>query len=285
MKIVQGDQIAPEPAVRHRGAGLEARILLEGTAGSAGNYQLSLGQTGEDFKSPRHRHNFEQYRIILDGSYDFSRDGLMTQGMVAYFPEGVYYGPQSSTDKTLAAVLQFGGTSGSGYLSAEQVGAGMEELQAVGQFEKGVFRRNADVPGRKNQDAFEAIWEHVNGRPMSYPESSFSNPVMMDPGKSEWAAVAEGVAEKRLGRFAASDTGVRLVKLQPGTATSIAGRGLLLVLSGTGHAGGQTLRHLTAIELQAGDSVALRAEAETVLVHYELPLLDAASIQAPGLAA
>jgi hypothetical protein len=120
---------------------------------------------------------------------------------------------------------------------------------------------------------------------MSYPDSSFSNPVMMDPGKSEWAAVADGVAEKRLGRFAASDTGVRLVKLQAGAHTRIAGRGLLLVLSGSGQAGSQPLRQLTAIELEAGDTIGLQADAETLLVHYELPLLDAASIRAPGLAA
>ena len=146
MRIVQGDQVAPEPAVRHRGGTLQARVLLEGTPCTLGNFQLSLGATGEDFLSPRHRHNFEQYRTVLEGRFDFGQDGFMTEGMVGYFPEGVYYGPQSSSDNTIAAVLQFGGVSGSGYLSAREVNAGMEELKQFGGWVRTVARKDTPVP-------------------------------------------------------------------------------------------------------------------------------------------
>jgi len=275
MQIVQGDQVAPEPAVRHRGGALNARILLEGRVGSPGNFQLSLGLTGSDFISPRHRHNFEQYRIVLEGSFDFGRDGTMTPGMVAYFPEGVYYGPQKSADHTVAAVLQFGGVSGNGYLSAAQVSDGMTALMVDGDFEKGIYRRREDVPGRRNQDAFEAIWEYVKGRKMTYPESNFAGPAMIDPALVDWAAVggANLVHEKALASFSSAQTGVRLLRLAPDGALSVQGRGVFLVLSGSGTVAGQPARRLTAFELEAAEDVALTADEEMTVVHYALPVL------------
>ena len=165
MRIVQGDQVQPQPAVRYRPGSLTACILLEGTPGTPGNFQLSLGITGADFLSPRHRHNFEQYRCVLQGGFDFARDGKMQPGMVGYFPEGVYYGPQSSAEDTVAAVLQFGGVSRNGYLGAAEVNAGMAALQQHGVFEKGIYRRTGPDTGHRSQDGFEAIWEHVNRRP------------------------------------------------------------------------------------------------------------------------
>jgi hypothetical protein len=145
MKLVHAEEVIPQLAVRHRGGGVRARVLLEGRLGTPGNFQLSLGETGEDFVSPRHRHNFEQYRVVLEGEYGFGRDGAMTEGMVGYFPAGVHYGPQTSGQRTLAAVLQFGGVSGAGYLSAAQVAAGMRALERLGKFEHGIFRRSEGI--------------------------------------------------------------------------------------------------------------------------------------------
>lgn len=276
MKIAQGDQVAPQPAVRHRGGGLQARLILEGTPGAADNFQLSLSVTGSDFISPRHRHNFEQYRVVLDGDFDFGRDGVMPCGAVGYFPEGVYYGPQSSGPHTLAAVLQFGGVSLNGYLAADDVWAGMQALQEVGSFEKGVFRRHEGVPGRKNQDAFEAIWEHVNGRPLTYTTPPTKAPVVMNPDDFAWTALpgAVAVSEKRLGRFARNDTGARLLLLEAGARMEATGRGLFLVLSdGAGTIAGEPMRRLSALSLDAGETALLTASAPTRILHYELPVL------------
>jgi hypothetical protein len=276
MKIAQGDQVAPQPAVRHRGGDLQARVLLEGTPGTAGNFQLSLSATGEDFVSPRHRHNFEQYRFTVEGAFDFGADGEMTEGMVGYFPEGVYYGPQSSANDTLAAVLQFGGVSGNGYLSAQQVDDGMEALQEVGEFENGVFRRR-EGSGRKNQDAFEAIWEQVNGRRVAYPASSYTAPALLNPSQLAWVAMngAAELAEKRLGLFGANRTGVRMLKLEHGARFEAAGRGVYLVLSGAGTVADEPLRALTAFYVEAGESASVRAREPVWVLHFELPVLFA----------
>ena len=125
MKIVQTDEIPLKRGLEHRGGIFHGRIMVEGEPGALDNFQLSFGQMGGDFNSPRHRHNFEQIRYQLEGVLDYGRDGKLTAGMVGYFPEAVYYGPQSQDPnipcKTI--VLQFGGASGSGYLSAGR-GAG-----------------------------------------------------------------------------------------------------------------------------------------------------------------
>ncbi|MGZ3290949.1 MAG: hypothetical protein ACXU87_23250, partial [Xanthobacteraceae bacterium] len=178
MKIVQTDEIPLKRGLEHRGGIFHGRIMVEGEPGALDNFQLSFGQMGGDFNSPRHRHNFEQIRYQLEGVLDYGRDGKLTAGMVGYFPEAVYYGPQSQ-DPNIACktiVLQFGGASGSGYLSQAEVQAGMQELRREGEFKDGVFRRRADAEGKRNMDGYQAIWEHVNGRPMAYPKPRYPQP-------------------------------------------------------------------------------------------------------------
>ena len=119
--------------------------------GTLDNFQLGVGVSQGDFYSPRHRHNFEQIRVQLDGALSYDRDGVMSAGIVGYFPEGVFYGPQSQKpeDVATAAVLQFGGASGSGYLSNKETRAAMEELNKLGEFKDGVFRRREAFSARK----------------------------------------------------------------------------------------------------------------------------------------
>ena len=275
MRLVQGDEVAEVPAVQHRAGGLTARILLEGSPGSLGNFQLSLAVTGEEFVSPRHRHNFEQYRCVLEGESDFGRDGIMAAGAAGYFPEGVYYGPQSNRNNTLTAVLQFGGRSRSGYLSAAEVTAGMTELAKVGDFQKGVFRRHEGASGRRNQDAFEAIWEHVNKRPLVYPASAYSAPCLMHPDRQNWAPVdgAPGLSQKRLGEFAANDTVARLLKLESSAEFHAEGPGIYLILSGTAKVGSEAGRRLTSLHVGHDEIAVVVAETTVTVLHFKLPRL------------
>src|ERR1700730_11110956 len=138
MKIVQGDEIEWVRGLEYRGGTFHFRNLMEGTAGTIDNFQVSIGRNDKDFVSPRHRHNFDQFRFQLEGDLDFARDGKMTPGTVGYFPEGAHYGPQTSEMTATTIVLQFGGASGSGYLAGPEVRRGMEELRKSGSFEGGV---------------------------------------------------------------------------------------------------------------------------------------------------
>jgi hypothetical protein len=275
MKIVQTDEIPLKRGLEYRGGTFHGRVMVEGAPGTLDNFQISFGQMGGDFNSPRHRHNFEQIRYQLEGVLDYGRDGKLTAGMVGYFPEAVYYGPQSQ-DPSIdcrTIVLQFGGASGSGYLSQAEVKAGMEELKAEGEFKDGVFRRRADVEGKRNMDGYQAIWEHANGRPMVYPKPRYPQPIFMDPTNYEWVPVAgaSGVAEKLLGVFTERRSEAGFLRLDAGARYTARGKGVYVVIRGEGSVADQPIRSLTTVYLDAGESVTFTARSETELLHFGLP--------------
>ena len=81
MKIVQADDIPLKRGLEHRGGIFHSRRLLEGEPGTLDNFQLTLGQMGGEFFSPRHRHNFEQIRFQVEGTLDYARDGKLSAGL------------------------------------------------------------------------------------------------------------------------------------------------------------------------------------------------------------
>jgi hypothetical protein len=282
MKVVHGDEVERRRSLEHRGGTFYGRLLLEGEPGTLGNFQFTLGQSGGDFYSPRHRHNFEQFRFQIAGTLDFARNGKTKPGMVGYFPEGVYYGPQSqqSDEQPLTAVLQFGGAGGGGYLAQAEVKAGMVELQKYGEFKDGVFRRKDGAPGKKNLDGYQAIWEAAHGKPMKYPRGRYDNPIFMDSTSYDWVPVEgqRGVSEKLLGVFTERRSAAEFVKLDTGAQYLAKGRGIYLVVKGAGAIGDQTYRALTAIYLTDSETLRFGADETTEMLHLGLP--DLASLEA-----
>lgn len=273
MKIVQGDQLEWVRGLEYRGGTFHYRNLMEGTAGTIDNFQLSMGRNDKDFVSPRHRHNFEQFRFQFEGDLNFARDGMMTPGMVGYFPEGTSYGPQTSESTATTFVLQFGGSSGQGYLSRKEVKDGMDALRATGTFEGGVYRRNEGEPGKRNMDGFQAIWEQANGRPLQFPKARYDKPVMMDQAGYEWVPVEgqPGVHEKMLGVFTERRSEGGVVRLDAGAELNGTGRGIYLCYRGSGRVGGEPLRALTTVFLERGERVAFTAEQAVEMIHFGLP--------------
>jgi hypothetical protein len=285
MKIVQGDELEWVRGLEYRGGTFHYRNLMEGAPGTIDNLQLSMGRNDKDFVSPRHRHNFEQFRFQLEGDLDFDRDGKMTPGMLGYFPEGASYGPQTSEATATTIVLQFGGPSGSGYLSRAEVNQGMAELRKTGTFEAGVYKRNPDAPGKRNMDGFQAIWEHVHGRPLQFPKPRYAQPIMMNQAHYDWVASSEhqGVHEKLLGVFTERRAEARLLKLAPGSALSGKGRGIYFAWSGTGRVDGQPVRALTTVFLDRGETASFTADTDTEILHFGLPDLRGMSMPQPAL--
>jgi hypothetical protein len=274
MQIVQGDEMPIDAdASNVRGGALKKRILITGERGTAGNFKFGLfAQTG-DFLSPRHRHNFDQFRFQLEGDCDFDRNGTMKPGSIGYFPEGAYYGPQSSSGPNLVVVVQFGGPSGSGYMSQEQVDATYEEMKQFGTFDQGIYRRNEGVPGKKNMDSFHAVWEYANRRPLVYPKPQYTDPIVMNPDAVRWLPLTDspGVEEKALGTF--TDCRIRCgrYRLAPGASLSASGRGLFLVLFGKGTVEGRPMRRYTAAYLKDGEQATFSAEETTEIQLLGLP--------------
>jgi hypothetical protein len=290
MKIVQGDELEWVRGLEHRGGTFHYRNLMEGAPGTIDNFQLSMGRNDKDFVSPRHRHNFDQFRFQLEGDLNFDRDGKMTPTMLGYFPEGAAYGPQTSEATAMTIVLQFGGSSGSGYLSRKEVKQGMDELRQFGTFEAGVYRRNPEVPGKRNLDAYQAIWEHVNNRPLQYPKPRYPGPIMMDSGHFDWVPSAEnrGVHEKLLGVFSERRAQAGMLKLSPGATLRASGRGLYVVCSGRGRVEGQPTRRFTTVFLDHGERASFSADEESEILHLGLPDLRGLAMQptlAPAVAA
>jgi hypothetical protein len=273
MRIVQGDEVEWVRGLEHRGGTFHFRNLLEGTPGAIDNFQLSMGRNDKDFVSPRHRHNFDQFRFQLEGDLDFARDGKMAPGMVGYFPEGAAYGPQTSEATAVTIVLQFGGASLSGYLSRHEVRAGMEALRAFGTFEAGVYRRNDGVPGKRNQDGYEAIWAHVNGRDLQYPPPRYPAAIMMDEARFAFLPVAghPGVCEKLLGAFTERRAEAGFLRLEAGATFSVAGRAIYVACKGKGRVNAAPLRPFTTLFLDYAEHAALTAVETTELIRFGLP--------------
>jgi len=291
MKVVQFADVPLVRGLEHRGGTFHSRTPVAGEPGTPGNFKFSVSELGTDYSGPRHRHNFDQYRFMLSGESDYGQDGPLKAGMLGYYPEGVYYGPQVNKTPITCAVLQFGGASGSGYLQPREVKAGMEELKQFGEFKDGVFHRREGAPGilrgKSNMDAYQAIWEHVHGRAMVYPKGRYDAPIMMDAANFAWAPVrrAAGVSEKLFGVFTERRTQARLVRLDAGAHYEVAGRGVYLVLSGAGAAGGAPLEKFTTVFLDTGERGTLAASETTELLHYGLPdLSDIAAVSHTGAA-
>jgi hypothetical protein len=283
MKIAHGDEI--QEVVRkfeHREGAFHHRKLMTGEPDTPGNFSLEMVRTTTDFFSPRHRHNFDQFRYQLEGEFDFDRNGKMKPGILGYFPEGTPYGPQSSSVSSLTLTLQFGGASGSGYMTQEQMEAGMAELKKHGRFEKGVFRRNEGEEGKRNVDGYQAIWEYVNKRPMKYPEPRYHDPIMINPEHFAWMPVegAAGVYEKLLGVFTERGTHGRRVRLEPGAKFRIAGRSLYFVLSGEGRVSDARYRCYTTLLCERGEETTFAATTPSEILVLGLPRLDVAAAHA-----
>jgi hypothetical protein len=256
-----------------RAGGFSSRRLLDGEQGTPGNFSLQLSLTPDTYFSPRHRHNFDQVRYQIEGEFDFASDGVMKPGSVAYFPEGTYYGPQSSSSRSVTLVLQFGGASGNGYMSPEQYDGAAAELRTLGTFANGAYTV-VSPDGRKiNKDAYEAVWERVNGRPLRYPPERYSRPVFMDPQNFAWVPIEgqPGASSKFLGEFSERRTQIEFCRVEPSSSFRLARNAIYFVASGTGAVAGKGIRQHSTIYLLDESAAELTARDTVELLRIGLP--------------
>jgi hypothetical protein len=204
---------------------LEQKFLLTGEDGSPGNYLLNIGRTGAGgWTTPRHRHNFDQIRYVIKGDYPYAKGKCMPEGWVGYFPESVHYGPQERPEGLETMVCQFGGASGSGFISVEQREAANETLKKKGEFKNGVFTYYDAQGQRHNQDGFEACFEQVMGRKLTYAKPRYDSVILMDPSSYEWVPEAvPRVSTKWLGTFTERNMRIGFTRIEAG-ATFAAGQ-------------------------------------------------------------
>ena len=290
MEIVHADTLQSDAdPLPHRHGGIAITQIFAGEEGTPDNFAWSFGDETSEYFAPRHRHNFDQIRFCLSGSIPIGKNLTVDEGEVGYFPEGVPYGPQEGGPDRKTLVLQFGGASGQGYMSASQLKRGHEALLSEGEFVKGVFRRKTGE-GKKNQDSYDAIWQKMMGRPLDYPKPRYKAPIVMNPVHFAWAAVehAPGVCRKTLGVFGERGVGIDFYAITPGTSfdmTPSDARRLIYVCSGMGRCGGDSYSRQSAVRLEPGESITFESHDDTELFVITLPMIGETRSAAPSLAA
>ncbi|GAA5233441.1 hypothetical protein FOZ76_08900 [Verticiella sediminum] len=283
MKLANYDDVPWRFIDNPRQGRIEFKELLTGTQGDPNNYGVVIGRVEADFLSPRHRHNFDQVRVALEAPTNIGPRLNIDAGDLAYFPEGCYYGPQNQAEvgqTALTMVVQFGGASGSGYMSMAQMSQGARELAQSGRFEGGVYRHDDESAKPRNRDGYEAIWSHVNGKPLVYPPPRYGAPVFIHPAAYAWRELAgqSGVCERRLASFTESGIDLAMLALPEGATWRAPAQDrpvLLFALDGQGRtAAGDGWARWSAMEVAPGEDVALSATAHSTWFRLALPRLS-----------
>ncbi|KAF2229942.1 hypothetical protein EV356DRAFT_561776 [Viridothelium virens] len=278
-KFTHGQSLSfTNPSSSHRGSGLLFKTLATGTPNTPENFILLLSKQSS-FYSPRHRHNFDQFRFSLQGDFSLAPHLILQQGELAYHPEGVYYGPQDDgPEERLMLVLQCGGASGSGFLSHKQMGEANEALKKTGRFEKG--RYVADGVGEgESVDGYEAVWSYANGgRKLLYPEGRYHEPVLMSPENFGWRKTegAQRMERKLLGVFSERETRAEMLRIDgKGDLTIIGAHAIELafVLRGSGYVGEEHLQEHSTIKLSPGARCLIASEQGIEVLHFVMPML------------
>jgi hypothetical protein len=235
MQVAHGSQMTFGPVSGHRSGGIDFKRLIQGRIGEPDNFELSLVRSSSDYYTPRHRHNFDQVRLCLEGVMNYAPSKNLEAGTVGYFPEGTFYGPQQDTVQSISLVLQMGGATGCGFMSYDQLNAGYQQLCDYGNFDRGVFTRTTPDGRTVRKDSYEAVWEHVMHREVEYPPPRFEEPVVMFPRNFKWISAGGGFEMKRLGAFGERGLELSLIRGPRGamhTVREISAPELLFVIKG-----------------------------------------------------
>lgn len=283
MRVVHDEDVDFEPtSTGHRGGNIEFKRILQGELGSVHNYEFLLARSPDHFFSPRHRHNFDQFRLGLEGTFGDGKGEDLKPGFMGYYPEGTYYSIDTGPFELL--LIQFGGANGDGFTHYTQLRDAYGELSKKGEFRDGVFFRdrgdNLEPGTKKNQDGYEALWQHIYGKPITYPKPRYASPVLMDPEQFAWEDVPgqEGVSERTVGTY--SERGIQFSQLavQAGktwAADPAPAPRLLFVMSGKGHCDGVQWAPRTAVELLDGETIDLLADDDMLITVLKLPTFAA----------
>ena len=225
-------------------------LLMGDGPQSPENYRYILGRQDADFYMPRHRHTFEQIRLPIVGNMNLGEQGILHQGEIGYFPEGLHYGPQddplgsAKPGERWQLALQFGGASGMG------------------------------CPGRGRGPA--ARREPRERRTIKFPRPRYNNVIILNPAHYNWLPVsgAPGVERKYFGSFTERAFWIEMIKIDAGAewrSTAEGARRLMVALSGAAMANAIRIGRLGAIEADTGEKLHLRAAEEMVLHIVGLP--------------
>ncbi len=268
------------------------RRMFKGTFGEPGHFEMVVlwseqADEGSTRHFPRHRHTFDQVRLSLTGSPEWSPGVPTPPGAISYVPAGTWYGPYDRYAGHSQLHIQFEGANGFPYADHAPLAAARDELAKRGVFEGG-FYKWVDEDGRAHaKDGHDAGAELAIGRPLEYPPPRYTTPINIEPEHFDWIEQGPGVAVKELGRFSERETRLALVRVE-GAEHRLRGDGqttLLFVTSGTGAVDGESLEERDGVMLDPGDEVVLSSSATLEVLLLALPRLAPVSAPPGALAA
>jgi hypothetical protein len=258
MRVSKAAETGSERVGSMREGKLDQKHLLFGEDGSPNNYDLNMGHAGSGgWRTPRHRHNFDQIRYILSGKLPYTETEVLEEGWVGYFPESVHYGPQDRPEGLRTVVLQCGGASGGGYLSVAQREAVNAEMNKTGEFKKGMYHYVDENAVEQVVDGSLAIFERATGNALEFATPRYTDVIAMNPNAYDWIPQGDtGLADKWVGTFTERDLRIGFLKLdagavyQAGLQPSIE---ILFQIHGQVTAGGEKYGPETGFEFLAGE--------------------------------
>ncbi len=267
-----------ESLVAQRGdtQGMAHKRLFEGDEAAPDNYMLVMSQEPKSYFSPRHRHPWDQIRFCLEGKIPIAKGLYIEGGEIGYFPESAHYGPQEGGDDRIVLLLQFGGASGQGFIGPDRLKAARLDMEQAGVFERGVFR--VETPsGPHNRDAYEAVWDHVKGRPPAYVSPVYKTPIVMRPSALAWHRQdTPGVFRKQIGIFPHRGLDITGWQLEAGRSLAIPAieaLRFLFVTAGTGTANKRELKPWSAVRLLPGEEAEVTAATQMEWVEFSVGVI------------
>ena len=93
-------------------------------------------QKNSNYYSPPHRHTFDQVRFIVSGQVKYGPLRI-SGGDVAYFPEGVFYGPtEPISEEVTTCTIQTQGPTWGAFPNDAECAAVAERMKALGRSEE-----------------------------------------------------------------------------------------------------------------------------------------------------
>ncbi|NOX51891.1 MAG: hypothetical protein GXP16_15355 [Gammaproteobacteria bacterium] len=277
MQVAHLDEIEWFGQVGHRQGGVNFKRLLQGEEMTANNFEFNLAKVEESYTTPRHRHNFDQVRFVIDGSFGFSRDQKQTAGTIGYFSEGTYY-QQMADGPSQTILLQCASASCAPYVSFAKLREAVATIKSdgLGEFNNGIFT-SKDNGKKVNKDAFEAAWEQATAQTISYPRPRFDDPVIMQTDNFQYLDIVgvAGVQRKILGAFGERRLKIGFLRFDAGATMEldgrVAGAHLLYVLVGECEFNGQACRPGSAIHVTDDEATPILAKTPCELYYVRLP--------------
>lgn len=277
MRMTDAASVQWEKISQHRKESPWFRRLLKGERGELDNYEFTLVKVDERYDAPRHNHNFDQVRILLEGDFDFGPQ-VQSAGMIGYFPAGTFY-TQSARGRSVTLLLQIGAACRQGYLDYDQVRQAAAELAQEGEFRDGMYHCEDETGAAQVLDGYEAVFRRGAGYPADIPHPRYEAPVLMNAEAVDALPDANGGRTRFFGTF--NEYGLtisqRLGEVDDAVTLKPADRQKALYFVQKGALVTEEHGRIQAgmaIELQPGEALSGRVAEALEVVQIDLPDFD-----------